>query len=681
MAETPPSTSRRDHFEHDVLIDRSYEPQHEKSFSSSEDAGSSKSRSNERARKVFSDWWWELLACVPIIASFSGLIAILRAYQDRPLPKWPLGLSFNTALSVLGLVFRTPALFIAAEGIGQLKWRWFSKERPLSDLSAYDEATRGPWGSTKLLWVTRWRDLLAIIGSIIIIASIGIDPFTQAVVGYSPCRVSATKSASTVGRINSFFSFFWHEIEEGVPPWTRLAMAASIQNSNSLTPNYSCTAAHCTFTKPYHSIGFCSKCVDVTDELITEDWSNEDWRGRNYTLPRLDPQASVPLSGSQAGYRFDLRGEEVRDYALWDVLSVRKFAEGFTFPKDVLPSETEGRHQSSRFDIVSARPILGSRCYLSYCIRSYTGTINHGVLVEKLESTSRNWSTWSAGTPIVRTVETNCLRPQVRRKLESEGYISADTEWMAWNGTYFSGTEADEGISRSTERAIPIPCVYEIQVYDDAVNWAPYEFYTGDLAGSVRGNNISSTRMRILHGSTGFLAGLYDDGAISIDSINHVFDNVTTVISNYMRTQSRPIPANISEYDSPLNPSEAKNITNPNPVIGEPKDWNHPTEGNDFNDTTCIRVRWPWLALPAAIIVGTLGFLIILITTMTFQDERGMWKSSQNALMWHGLSGPAVEESASLNSRQDMDARAEEIRVHLSKTDRGWKLVQDERLE
>jgi hypothetical protein len=93
-------------------------------------------------KRIFRDWWTELLAAILFILSFSSLVAILEAYQGKPLPEWPLGFSFNTALSVLGAFFRGPALLIAAEGIGQLKWQWLSKRRPLSDLSSYDDATR-----------------------------------------------------------------------------------------------------------------------------------------------------------------------------------------------------------------------------------------------------------------------------------------------------------------------------------------------------------------------------------------------------------------------------------------------------------------------------------------------------------------------------------------------------------
>jgi hypothetical protein len=95
-------------------------------------------------------------------------------------------------------------------------------------------------------------------------------------------------------------------------------------------------------------------------------------------------------------------------------------------------------------------------------------------------------------------------------------------------------------------------------------------------------------------------------------------------------------------------------------------------------DTTCIHVRWPWLALPAAIFVSTLVFLIMLIFQITSDHEREVWKSSQNALIWHGLHGTAESESDTLVTKKEMKTRAEEIQVRLKETRVGWKLVQNE---
>lgn len=35
--------------------------------------------------------------------------------------------------------------------VGQIKWQWFGKVHKLKDFQRIDDASRGPWGSMKLL--------------------------------------------------------------------------------------------------------------------------------------------------------------------------------------------------------------------------------------------------------------------------------------------------------------------------------------------------------------------------------------------------------------------------------------------------------------------------------------------------------------------------------------------------
>jgi len=40
-----------------------------------------------------------------------------------------------------------------AAGISQQKWNWFSRRaRVVKDLQVFDDASRGPWGSIKLVF-------------------------------------------------------------------------------------------------------------------------------------------------------------------------------------------------------------------------------------------------------------------------------------------------------------------------------------------------------------------------------------------------------------------------------------------------------------------------------------------------------------------------------------------------
>jgi hypothetical protein len=639
--------------------------------------------------RTFRDWWVELLAAALFVLDFSILVAILSAYQGKPLPKWPLDLSFNTALSVLGAVFRGPVLFIAAEGIGQLKWQWLSKKRPLSDISYYDDATRGPWGSTKLLWVARWRDLLAFLGAFLTVASLAIDPFTQAVVGYYPCRVATTKGTSSISRTNSFFSQD-PGAYANVPlsHSTRLAIEASFGDLYAILPTKTCSESFCTFPEIYHSIGMCNQCDDVTHEIQKSCWPAKDTinspGGCNYTLPWAHHNSRSLPQNISAGYvtlNTVARDELSGTTEAWNLLSAMRYEASpsriyGSSAKDISlgPLGMQGYHHSSIIDFVSAWPVMASRCYLRYCVRSYTATIDHGELRETLQSTSSNWSSYNEQrSPVLGTVHVGCLKPRVRSRLMSDGFISKDTEWMAWDGTYLNGTETQEDISGSSDLAIPVACTYQVQLLDSSLAWNPMEPFTYPLTDILEGSGTAPD-ISIVPSSSNLLERFYNNGSISVSSINRLFDNFTTAVTSYMRTLDSKIPRNISSLlvewvrkDVPLNP-----------VPGSPEDWNQPVTGQGFRDTTCINVRWPWLALPAVIFVGTLVFLVVLILKTTLDREREVWKSSQNALLWHGLDGSAKFECDTLTTKQDMDDRAKQIVVRLENTRAGWKIVQDE---
>ncbi|KAH8712143.1 hypothetical protein GQ44DRAFT_713684 [Phaeosphaeriaceae sp. PMI808] len=648
--------------------------------------------SRETISRLFHNWWIELLAAVLVVLSFSGLISVLLQYQGKPLPNWPLNLSLNTALSVFGVLFRSPVLFIAGEGLGQLKWRWLSRQHPLSDLSTYDEASRGPWGSTKLLWTARWRDLFAFLGALITIGQLGMDPFTQAVVSYYGCSIKVDTSSSSIAHTNSILG---RKLGYGLPTWARIALDVSLADPYSIKPDYSCAANTCNF-EPYHSIGICSSCVDLTNELHTTCWPG-DLGGCNHTLAQIGtidpkfPNRRYDLN-TTAGFlvqnsTVEGTGKEGQQYARWNVLTISRYAAEL-IRRESMPAPAD---QSTTFDIVSARPKLGCRCSFKYCIKTYTATIDRGVLNETLISTSGNWSLWSANTAVIGTVNVKCLESKVRNHLIDIGYLSTDVEWMAWNGTFLNGTEAQEGISNSNNLTIPVRCVYQAQFFSDILSWTTMESYSEPLEGSLIGTGLQGSvndgiqpdvyqRGKLLdktitleRKASNIQASLWNNATISFDSVDSAFHNFSSALTNYMRRTSQPIPKNITN----LIPSNIRLNVTDNPVPGRLEDWNQPIGGEAFVETTCIAVRWPWLTLPASLFVGTIVFLIGIIIMTTLDGGGGVWKSSQNALIWHGLAGPAEGESDALVTTKEMNARAKSLKVRLNNTRRGWKLVQD----
>lgn len=106
----------------------------------------------------FLAWWIEGLWCLLSVGIIFAMVILLHRYDQQPRPRWPAELTLNTVVAVLATMCRAITVIPISEGIFQLKWSWFVRsKRPLRDLYAFDQASRGPWGSLQLLITTRGR--------------------------------------------------------------------------------------------------------------------------------------------------------------------------------------------------------------------------------------------------------------------------------------------------------------------------------------------------------------------------------------------------------------------------------------------------------------------------------------------------------------------------------------------
>jgi len=98
-------------------------------------------------------WLPEILCCMTSLVSLIVLCLLLRYYDGQPIPD---GSGVNIAVAFFATMARAAFVVPVLEGLAQMKWNWFSKtERPIKHFQAYDKASRGPWGSIKLLIATK----------------------------------------------------------------------------------------------------------------------------------------------------------------------------------------------------------------------------------------------------------------------------------------------------------------------------------------------------------------------------------------------------------------------------------------------------------------------------------------------------------------------------------------------
>ena len=103
-------------------------------------------------------------------------------------------------------------------------------------------------------------------------------------------------------------------------------------------------------------------------------------------------------------------------------------------------------------------------------------------------------------------------------------------------------------------------------------------------------------------------------------------------------------------------------------------DTTQPAVGTVLQDVPHVLVRWQWIALPCALQLLTLVFLV---GTMADSAHRGamLWKSSSLATFYHPLAHEGRAKLGAAMHPRDMQKTAAEMAVKWERTDHGYRLV------
>ena len=330
--------------------------------------------------------------------------------------------------------------------------------------------------------------------------------------------------------------------------------------------------------------------------------------------------------------------------------------------------------------------VLAAKCDMYACVQTYQAQVQAERFSETLISTSNNWS-YSLGdhsNPTedqatrtrnynAQTVRVDCLSDQTRALLLTSSQISNSTVWMAWNGTYLNRTEAEEGIGSLTRDAIPKECVYQFSraAYNEEVFKALNGTLRATTYTNIAADNGNRTVEPMIYEPDTLdpsLDNVFDYGLISLDTIKRAFANYSTAYTALARRI-------VSNPDSDIIAAAQQLVASEYPFV---RIDNDPAKGVVLEPASCIHVRWAWLALPSGLTVATIVFFICMVLQATPDAEHSTWKSTPLAMLWHGLDGPVEREGAWLNTREQMEKRAKEVKVRLRTTDKGRRLVQYE---
>ncbi|KAH0381996.1 hypothetical protein KCU92_g6597, partial [Aureobasidium melanogenum] len=216
-------------------------------------------------------WWREILAIMLSIASLLSTAGVLFAYQNQPLSSWKFRYLPNTVVSQLITISRSALMLSTASCVSQLSWLHIKeKPRALSELQAFDNASRGPAGAIAMLALpTRYR-IPALIGSLITLATLLMEPFGQQVLQF-PLRDNVVKGNATFpttqmyapvpeavfGAAQSLTSDLTLDTQ------TQAAIVNSIFGVPSANPFTCLTNSDCSWNDTV-TLGVCPTCDNVT---------------------------------------------------------------------------------------------------------------------------------------------------------------------------------------------------------------------------------------------------------------------------------------------------------------------------------------------------------------------------------------------------------------------------------
>ena len=150
-------------------------------------------------------WKYELLSMVVSVGALLAIVAVLFAFDGKPMTRWKAIAQPNTVVSALSTLAKSSMLMVVGQALGQLKWQHFERRpRRLMEFEIFENASRGPWGALDFLYRIRWRAIAGSTGAIITVLAVAMDPFAQQVIQSDSRPVTARNETSVISAARSY---------------------------------------------------------------------------------------------------------------------------------------------------------------------------------------------------------------------------------------------------------------------------------------------------------------------------------------------------------------------------------------------------------------------------------------------------------------------------------------------
>ncbi|KAK4214974.1 hypothetical protein QBC37DRAFT_313170 [Rhypophila decipiens] len=638
-------------------------------------------------------WIVEIIALLISVGALAAICIILPLYDGRPLDAWSFVLSLNTVVSILGATSRASMGFALSAAFGQEKWNWYrDRDDKLLTFDRFDEATRGPFGSLKLLWHLKFKHWTAL-GALAMAVLLGFEPFLQALIelegqpnSVTPGQVSglgaATQQPATISRSAGTLDMgryigngstaadyaaslltaqYFSRPDFGLTAAIIAGLSSSNATNNAWNPSFSCSSGNCTWA-PFTSLGVCSQCNDVSDNIRSSTGIgglHPGYDELNYTSHSLStPGANLVLSNwhiSYAGKQCPLceTATLVADTNLSPELTLTfQDMTSMIISWVYMAADTSYSEGKTKW---KDTPVTAHECSLYFCTQALKSRVEKGQLFEQVLGTwARRRSFVSQDNEIVTELVA-----------ETHGRFS-NASFLPWllsaTGRTFG---ADMGINNSTMQLyIPRSELTDANItgiadedlefnITRATMGALMRYLAMDLSGLNsryynNNSNLTSWNTQLIYppdfygntlmnGPTPPLINSLGEAA----NVTAVMESMAASMTKFLRDRSDSVAAG--------NSFPARRRVQ----IGETQLW-----------VIHIRVRWAYLALPAAVLL--LGCAVVLAVILRSR-RLGLpaWRGSALVTLARGLDPTSRERLRAADCAGDLRRDGREMRVAL----------------
>ena len=462
--------------------------------------------------------------------------------------------------------------------LSQLKWTHFeSKPRKLRDLETFDDASRGPWGSLRLLFARGTGSLNSAVwlGCLITILVLAMETFGQQLLSFPERRVSVDGEVARFPTIRDLVTVHNYS---GVQLMTlsdrllqsRLSLMEAIYGRTTAAP-FECGASECSWDS-HVTPGLCSTCRDASD-------TEPECRVKVLVTPRsyegndgLTHNTTYNTTTLECDYRVGRNLTSIRDYHIGSPAPDPNNASAWyyntaidivTWNSDTWYGKGEPAVAYNLSVLIAndtwTRPQI-TTCTIKYCAWVYENSTARGqdFNVGKLNKYILGWEAMERSSPGYRT---------------DNGYSNYT---FRANGTGFPSDKFND----------------TFLVYGEAD--AELRDHLGTILDSAAYEYYPST----FRDATTAGLGL---AMLANPNITEMADRVATGMTNVWR-----------QYQ------------------------NEQAVGTAWESVAFIHVEWFWLTLPAA---AVLGASVVLIMTLIQNRRTVLWKSSVLPYSFRALQG------------------------------------------